>query len=62
MAEFFRIQDGIDVEDVLPIGADRDSGQKLAVNDRGKVRLSVDGNDTKLDPVSGILSLLIREI
>ena len=47
VAELFRIQDDIDIEDALPVGTNGDDGEKVPVHQRGKSRLAVDGNEAK---------------
>src|SRR5690606_10863218 len=54
VAELFRIQDDVDIEDALPIGTNGDDGEKVPAHQRGKARLPVDGNEAKLELVTGL--------
>src|SRR5690606_41683289 len=53
VAELFGIQHDIDIEDALPVGTNGDDGEKVPVDQRCKSRLAVDGNEPKLELVTG---------
>jgi len=53
VAEFFRIQDDIDIEDALPVGTNGDNGEKAPVHQSGKSRLAVDRNEAKRELFAG---------